>query len=269
MAGTEAGVPERVFGGRERRAWERYLLAETEGKIIYRHETLPCRLIDISLGGCRVRTERRFAAGALARVDVVLELHGITQRIAGMTQWTGKENQVGIQFLHASALAKNQFAALLTGLIDEVAAEAVKEAAKEAVASPGAAIAAAAARVALANSTQAASPAKVAEAEAVESGLKESQAVIRLLKDGSEMAGDVVDLSLEGCTLRMVRPFNLGIYVRVEVSFHVRGLMFRLAGVSQEILDKCTVGFRFLDVSRRKREELEQVIEELRAAKEK
>jgi hypothetical protein len=274
MAGTgigaEAGAPTRT-SGRERRVWERYLLAETAGTIIYRHLTLPCRLLDISLGGCRVRMEQRFAAGALARVDVVLELHGITQRIGAMTQWTGKDNQLGIQFLHASALAKNQFAALLTGLIDEVAAEAVKEVVKQAAALSAGAIAATAStrqpEKQSGGPAQAIPPSGSGEAAAIEPEQKQSQAVIRFLKDGFEMASEVVDLSLEGCTLRTVRPFTLGIYVRAEVSFHVRGLVFQLAGVSQEIYDKCTVGFRFLDVSRRKREELEQVIEELRAAK--
>jgi len=274
VTGAVTGTPNRA-SGRERRAWERYVLAETAGTIIYRHTNFQCRFLDISLGGCRVRMEQRFAAGALARVDVVLELHGMMQRIGGLTQWTSKDNQIGIQFLHASAQAKNQLAALLTGLIDEVAAEAVKEAVIESAGESGGAAAAmpagaaGLARAAARSAAQASGQKSAAEAMAIEPEQRESQAVIRLLKDGSEMAGDVVDLSLEGCTLRMVRPFTLGIYVRVEVSFHVRGLVFQLAGVSQEIYDKSTVGFRFLDVSRRKREELEQVIEELRAAKEK
>jgi len=269
MGGTE-GRAAGGSSGRERRVWERYTLTDSAGTVFYRNLSLPCQLLDISLGGCRVRMEQRFAAGALARVDLALELHGVTQRIAGMTQWTAKNNQLGIRFLHASPQAKNQLAALLTGLIDEVAAEAVKEVVQQAASTLNAQTGTLAGQ--LAGSAQTGKRARTADAAAVESIPIEpertaSQAVIRFLKDGSEMAGDVVDLSLEGCTLRLVRTFTLGIYVRVEVSFHVRGLVFQLAGVSQEIYDKCTVGFRFLDVSRRRREELEQVIEELRAEK--
>lgn len=269
MGGTESGAPTRP-SGRERRVWERYTLSDTAGTVFYRSLSLPCQLLDISLGGCRVRMEQRFAAGALARVDVALELHGIRQRMAGMTQWTAKNNELGIQFLHSSAQSKNQLAALLTGLIDEVAAEAVKEVAQQAVLGPAARTGALAKQPA--SSTQSnkqANAAEVVESVPIEPERTASQAVIRFLKDGFEMAGEILDLSLEGCTLRMVRTFTLGIYVRVEVSFHVRGLVFQLASVSQEIYDKYTVGFRFLDVSRRKREELEQVIEELRAEKKK
>lgn len=269
---VDAGTPARA-AVRERRAWERYLLTETTGKIIYRQMGFPCEFRDISLGGCRVRTEQRFVAGALAKVDVLLELHGIAQRIGGMTQWTGKDNQLGIRFVHASPQTKNEFAALLSGLIDAVAAEAVKEAVKEGVAVSAVAADKAASLLLTAGSAQlpvrALLQSGAPEVTAIEPEQRESQAVIRFLKDGSEMAGDVVDLSMAGCTLRMVRPFTLGIYVRVEVTFHVRGLVFQLAGVSQEIHDKCTVGFRFLDVSRRRGEELAQAIGELRALKEK
>jgi hypothetical protein len=273
IAGTEAGTRTRL-SARERRAWERYILAETVGKIICSHVTFPCRFVDISLGGCCARTEQRFTAGALAKVEVRLDLHGVAQRIGGITQWTGRDNLLGIQFRHASPLARNQLAALLTGLIDETAAEAVKEAvASGAIASLPASLSVSS-PVPAATSASAASPLQkqqptAGEPTPVEPDQKESQAVIRLLKDGSQMTGDVVDLSLEGCTLRMTRPFTLGIYVRVEVSFHVCGLVFQLAGVSQEIYDKCTIGFRFLEVSRRRGEELAQVIEELRVAREK
>ena len=257
MAESNAGAGGKR-SGRERRSWERYGFGEAQGKLLYGHAAMSCRFIDISLGGCCVRTEKRFAAGALAKLEVLFDLHGMPQRIAGITQWTGKGNELGIRFVHATPQAKNQFAALLTGLIDETAAAAVKEAVATAASAP--------VQSQLAGSVQAADVSKAGEHSAVESAQDESQAVVHFLKDGSQIAGSVVNLSLEGCTLQLVRAFNLGIYVRVEISFHVRGLTFQLAGVSQEIYDKHTVGFRFLDVSRRRREELAQAIEEMRAA---
>ena len=251
--------------GRERRAWERYQFGESAGKLIYRHAALPCRFIDISLGGCCVRTEKRFADGALAKLEVVFALHGLPQRIRGITQWTGRKNELGIRFVFATPQDKNEFAALLTGLIDEAAAEAVKEATGAAAVASSAGVPA---RLPGAGVPQLAPPQPQARDSApMELDSGESQAVVHFVKDGSEVAGTVVDLGLEGCTLRVVRPFNLGIYVRVEISLHVRGLILQLAGVSQEIHDKHTVAFRFLDVSPRRREELAQLVEEMRAAK--
>jgi hypothetical protein len=51
--------------------------------------------------------------------------------------------------------------------------------------------------------------------------------------------------------------------VRVEVEFRVRGLQFRLPGVTAAFHDKHTVEVRFLDVSARKKEDLDQVIREM------
>lgn len=274
MTGPEAGTAGPA-PGRERRAWERYQLGGAEGKLIYRHAAMPCRFIDISLGGCCVRTEKRFTDGALAKVEVAFDLHGMPQRMRGITQWTSRENQLGIRFVHATPQDKNQFAALLTGLIDTAAAEAVREAVTAAAA---ASVAGVPARPPAADASQSAHPPQQAcdsntgdsstgDSSTIEFEPDESQAVVHFVKDGSEVAGTVVDLSLDGCTLHMVRPFNLGIYVRVEISLHVRGLILQLAGVSQEIHDRHTVAFRFLDVSRRRREELIQIVQEMRAAK--
>jgi hypothetical protein len=170
--------------------------------------------------------------------------------------------------VYATPQDKNQFAALLTGLIDAAAAEAVREAVGSA-APTGSPVASVPAGPAAANTSQSTPRQEASGCTAIELVPDESQAVVHFVKDGSQVAGSVVGLSLEGCTLRVVRPFNLGIYVRVEISLHVRGLILQFAGVSQEIHDKHTVAFRFLDVSRRRGEELMQVIEEMRAAKEK
>jgi hypothetical protein len=57
----------------------------------------------------------------------------------------------------------------------------------------------------------------------------------------------------------------VGIYTRVETEFLLEGLPFRLGGVIQAIHDRNRrlIGIRFLDVSARKREQLEQLIQEI------
>jgi hypothetical protein len=51
----------------------------------------------------------------------------------------------------------------------------------------------------------------------------------------------------------------------VETEFRIEGLPFRLGGVIQAVhdRDRRNVGIRFLDVSARKREQVEQLIEEI------
>jgi hypothetical protein len=92
----------------------------------------------------------------------------------------------------------------------------------------------------------------------------DTRANLLLVKTGIVMPGHILDISLGGCQLRTESPFNVGIYVRVETEFYLRGLPFRLAGVSQVIQDKHTVGIRFLDVSERKQGQLQELIEEIK-----
>lgn len=89
--------------------------------------------------------------------------------------------------------------------------------------------------------------------------------VIHMVRAGAHLQGRILDLSTGGCRIRTAEPFPVGIYTRVETDFHVAGLPFRLAGVVQAIHDRgrFLVGIRFLDMSPRKREQLEQLIAEL------
>ena len=80
-----------------------------------------------------------------------------------------------------------------------------------------------------------------------------------------DVHGRIVDLSVSGCRIQTRTKFPVGIYRRIEVEFRIDGLPFRLAGVTQAIHDPCNVGIRFLDVSERKREQLNQLIEEIEA----
>ncbi len=80
------------------------------------------------------------------------------------------------------------------------------------------------------------------------------------------MPGHILNLSQGGCRLRTDERFNVGIYARVEAEFYLHGLPFRLAGVSQAIMDRNTIGVRFIDMSERKREQLTELIAEIHEA---
>jgi hypothetical protein len=80
-----------------------------------------------------------------------------------------------------------------------------------------------------------------------------------------DVPGSVLDISSGGCHIRTDRRFPVGIFRRVETEFCIEGVPLRLAGVTQAIYDPFNVGIRFLDVSERKRDQLLQLIEEVKA----
>jgi hypothetical protein len=73
---------------------------------------------------------------------------------------------------------------------------------------------------------------------------------------------------LGGCRIYTDERFPVGIYTRVETEFRLEGLPFRLGGVIQAIHDRRHVGIRFLDMSSRKREQLEQLVREIEELRE-
>jgi c-di-GMP-binding flagellar brake protein YcgR len=90
-------------------------------------------------------------------------------------------------------------------------------------------------------------------------------AVLHLLDPGVRLRGRILDLSLHGCQFRTEDCFPIGMYHRAEIEFHLDGLPFLLAGVTQSIHDRHKIGVRFLDVSERKREQLIDLIAEINA----
>lgn len=89
-------------------------------------------------------------------------------------------------------------------------------------------------------------------------------AMLQILKDGSILNGSIVGLSQEGCSFQFAQRFIGGTKVRVEVEFQMLGLPFRLVGVIEDIHQAKIVEVRFLEMSSRKRDELTEVINELR-----
>jgi c-di-GMP-binding flagellar brake protein YcgR len=91
----------------------------------------------------------------------------------------------------------------------------------------------------------------------------DTSAVIDLIKVGSKIAGQIVDLSVGGCRIKTTEKFPVGIYTRIETEFKLHGLPFRLGGVIQAIHDRNTVGIRFLDMSPRKKDQVAELVSEM------
>jgi c-di-GMP-binding flagellar brake protein YcgR len=88
-------------------------------------------------------------------------------------------------------------------------------------------------------------------------------ASIVLIKSGSVLRGTIQDLSLSGCHILCHEKFPVGIYTRVQIDFYLEGMSFLLAGVVQAIYGPKDVGIRFLDISSRKRDQIQQLIQEI------
>jgi len=268
---------------RDRRSDERFEINTPGGCLNFKGVRYPCKIVDVSLSGCCVRTESKFAPGNLAHVEVVMPLLGMVLRMVGTTQWLTRNNLVGIRFFHASPRSRNQLAGLLTCLVDQSATEDVREAVVAAARSGRTALDVELPEVWLHKPSPALIPAEVRQKQATpapppdgsaskgESGEQQQKcdawpAILRLLKDGSRHNGVIVGLNLKGCSFQTAAPFVAGIHVRVEVDFQMRGLPFLLAGVTEDVRNKCSVDIRFLEMSFRKREELAELIEELSEA---
>lgn len=88
-------------------------------------------------------------------------------------------------------------------------------------------------------------------------------AVLHLLDTSIHLRGRILDLSRSGCQFRTDDCFPMGIYRRVEIEFQLDGLPFRLGGVTQSLHKRNRVGVRFLEMSERKRLQLDELVVEI------
>lgn len=319
-----------------RRATSRQALEEDASLLLVKHgSSVACRVLDLSLGGCRVQTSGRILASVLAQVEVSFKVHGLTLRFRGITQWTDDRHQIGICFVDVTSRRREELAELVCELEGENTARAEREAAEaratEALAGeerlaaerwlvegeePEAKQSVESAEEVqygvTPTETRDAAPTKAREAEKRSSrepvgdmpavvarqpapmlrprAAQEAQALgngrtvpkaaksdrrvqsrfdvdtsalIYLINVGSRLQGRIVDLSASGCRIRTNERFPVGIYTRVETEFHLEGLPLRVGGVIQAIHDRQNVGIRFLDMSDRKRTQVEQLIVEI------
>jgi hypothetical protein len=103
---------------RERRQSMRHELGDSaEIHLIKTGSILRGRILDLSLGGCRIRTEERFPVGIYTRVETEFHLGGLPFRLGGVIQTVHDRKTVGIRFLDLSERKWQQ----VLDLIDEIA----------------------------------------------------------------------------------------------------------------------------------------------------
>jgi c-di-GMP-binding flagellar brake protein YcgR len=278
------GIPQP--DGPERRAFPRYAVdCPVSFLLLSGGGIVSGQMLDLSRGGCRLSTPKRIEIGILVRVEICFQLRGISFRIVGVTAGTRTGRSFAVRFLDMPRRA----AAELVEVLEEIAAapplpeppkpvpNAMPVVAPVPVAAPAPAIPPAAAQSAAAQEKAAAPPAPVvAPATAIPAVSPnrrshnrhdvDTRVNLTLVKGAISMPGHILNLSQGGCRLRTDERFNVGIYARVEAEFYLHGLPFRLAGVSQAIMDRNTIGVRFIDMSERKREQLTELIAEIHEA---
>jgi hypothetical protein len=207
--------------------------------------------VDLSLSGCRIGVGQRILADTLGRIEMQFQLRGIAFRIMGIAVGSRGATSFGVRFLDMPARRRIE----LAEVIAEVAARSLRLAGEpEAVSERPAAELAVSTPVVLAVPPERRAHSRYAV---------DATAKLMLVRGGISMPGRIQNLSLGGCRFRAEERVDLGIYVRVEAEFCLLGKPLRLAGVSQSILDKNTVGIRFLDLSERRRESLIELLAEV------
>ncbi|HVZ82062.1 MAG TPA: PilZ domain-containing protein [Terracidiphilus sp.] len=105
---------------RRRRAYPRYTVDTTA--ILYMVDVgarMTGRLLNLSLGGCLIRTDDRFPTGAFRRIEAEFCLQGIPFRLPGVTQNVRDRRNVGIRFLDLSDRKREQLARLMREIAEE------------------------------------------------------------------------------------------------------------------------------------------------------
>ena len=273
--------------GRELRAYVRCPVDEDASVLLLTlRQTLRCRIVELSLSGCRIRTQEPLRVPPGAPIEIHFKVHGIVFRFHGAIEWADSRNassprnpdiEAGIRFPNTLPRQAEDLSVVLAELEARARnkeAEDGQSGAQPAnqpanlsdqapavqppkdLAAPGS----------TPSQPQVGRPGRERRVQSRES--VDTSAVIFLVKSGSRLEGRILDLSPAGCGIRLDECYSRGIYMRAEVEFRLEGLAFRLGGVIQSIRDKHTVGVRFVDLSERKQSQVSELIAELRALRE-
>lgn len=88
-------------------------------------------------------------------------------------------------------------------------------------------------------------------------------AEIHIYPERKRAVGSVANLSVQGCSIAADKKIPLLPHERVEVHLHLHGLTVQLAGIVRHMENNERVGIEFTDVSKRKAEQITQLIEEI------
>ncbi len=101
----------------ERRTYERRGVDDRATVILVRSGAqVDGKILDVSLGGCRIQTDQDFPLGIYTRVETEFRLAGLTFRLGGVVQALHNRRGLGIRFLEVTERKRGQ----LVELIEEI-----------------------------------------------------------------------------------------------------------------------------------------------------
>jgi hypothetical protein len=113
--------------GRDRRACARCVVdSEASIFLVDVRSLVKGRVLDVSLSGCRIRSNDRFPVGIYRRVEVEFTLDGMPFRLGGVVQSVHDRNTIGIRLLDLSDRKRAQLSMLIEELEEERRREAEK-----------------------------------------------------------------------------------------------------------------------------------------------
>jgi len=113
-------VEELAARQQDHRAVPRYGMDEEAHLLLVEHgSTFACRIVDLSLNGCRVRIEERFCAGARVHVELSFRVRGLAFRFSGVTQWTDGRHLAGIRFMNVTSRRRDDLVEALSDVKEE------------------------------------------------------------------------------------------------------------------------------------------------------
>jgi c-di-GMP-binding flagellar brake protein YcgR len=118
--------------GVERRIMPRCALDEEAVLLLVgRGARLQCRIVELSMTGCRMSTRERLPAAGELRVEASFKARGIAFRFGGAIEWMDASGLIGIRFVELIPRRRDELIEVLRELEAESAAKAEKEAAEK------------------------------------------------------------------------------------------------------------------------------------------
>lgn len=132
-----AANPSPLVSGKERRFQTRHSVNSSAAIFLV---DVRCqihgRILDVSLSGCRIRSEEKFPVGIYRRVEVEFSVDGLPFRLPGVVQSLHDRFTIGIRYLDLSDRKRQQLLALMQELDELGTLSAARPATPEALSGP-------------------------------------------------------------------------------------------------------------------------------------
>lgn len=102
----------------DERAHPRHLVHEKASVLLLgRGQKVECQVLDLSLGGCRLKLLERVNLAAGMQVEATFRIRGAPIRLTGTVRWTDHRSTLGIRFAAMSERCQQ----ILQEVVDEIA----------------------------------------------------------------------------------------------------------------------------------------------------